>query len=64
MALIPVDYSENLLQNVHEGIELPTTNGTTTVIQGSYHYYHYGCDGINDMVKAQDSTVYGYRINL
>ncbi|XP_023710680.1 ufm1-specific protease 1 isoform X3 [Cryptotermes secundus] len=48
MTSTPVNYSENLLQNVHEGTEPPTTNGTTSVIQGSYHYYHYGCDGMND----------------
>ncbi|KAJ9578653.1 hypothetical protein L9F63_005143 [Diploptera punctata] len=43
-----VDYKETLLQNVHEDVELPSTNGITTMIRGVYHYYHYGCDGHND----------------
>jgi hypothetical protein len=53
MTSVPVDYSDNLLQNVDEGIEPPTSSGTTTMIQGSYQYYHYGCDGVIDMVRPQ-----------
>lgn len=54
--MIHVDCSENLLQNVHEGIEPPTANGTTTVVHGSYHYYHYGCDGVDDKVRPQGTV--------
>jgi hypothetical protein len=56
MTMIHVDCSENLLQNVHEGIEPPTANGTTTVVHGSYHYYHYGCDGVDDKVRPQGTV--------
>jgi hypothetical protein len=51
MASSPMDYSANLLQNLHEGIKPPTATGTTTSIQGYYQYYHYGCDGFNDKVR-------------
>jgi len=51
MTSSPTDYSANLLQNVHEGIKPPTAAGTATLIQGSYQYYHYGCDGFNDKVR-------------
>jgi hypothetical protein len=54
--LIPADYSEDLLSNVHEGIEPPTANGITIVIQGPYHYYHYGCDGVDDKVRPQGAV--------
>lgn len=50
MTSSPVDSGANLLQNVHAGIAPPTAAGTTTLIQGSYQYYHYGCDGFNDKV--------------
>lgn len=53
MASGPGDYTEHLLQNVHEDVVPPTTDGTTTLIQGSYQYYHYGCDGLNDRVRPQ-----------
>jgi hypothetical protein len=49
----PRDYIKQLLQNVHEDIEPPTAGGTTTLIQGSYWYYHYSCDGLNDRVRPQ-----------
>ncbi|XP_069688479.1 ufm1-specific protease 1 [Periplaneta americana] len=43
-----MDYRENLLRNVHENIKPPTDIGTTSLIKGSYQYYHYGCDGFID----------------
>mgnify|MGYP000265246965 CR=1 FL=1 len=52
-----MDYKENLLQNVHEGIEPPTTNGITTKMRGFYHYHHYGCDGHNDKVSPKQYSV-------
>jgi hypothetical protein len=53
----PVDYSANLLRNIHEGIEPPTVTGSTTLIQGSYQYYHYGCDGFSDKVRPYVKVV-------
>jgi hypothetical protein len=53
MASCHGDYSEHLLKNVHENIEPPTAGGTTSLIRGSYQYYHYGCDGLNDRVRSQ-----------
>ncbi|XP_047348617.1 probable Ufm1-specific protease 1 [Vespa velutina] len=42
-----VDYSTNLLKNIHES--LPTFGtGKSTIIRGIYEYWHYGCDGFND----------------
>ncbi|XP_064595334.1 ufm1-specific protease 1-like [Liolophura sinensis] len=35
-----------LLSNVHEG--LPSPGDVVTLVKGSYHYYHYGCDGFDD----------------
>jgi hypothetical protein len=51
MASGPGDCTEHLLKNVHEDMKPPTAGGTTTLIQGSYRYYHYGCDGLNDRVR-------------
>ncbi|KAL6263786.1 hypothetical protein P5V15_003869 [Pogonomyrmex californicus] len=42
-----VNYSHNLLKNVHENLALPD-NGETFLVQGDYEYWHYGCDGFND----------------
>ncbi|PSN54608.1 hypothetical protein C0J52_07393 [Blattella germanica] len=39
---------ENLLQNVHENLKLPVTDGDTVLMRGHYRYYHYGCDGTMD----------------
>lgn len=42
-----VNYSNNLLKNVHESLAAPES-GKTFLIQGDYDYWHYGCDGFND----------------
>lgn len=44
-----VDYSHDLLKNIHRGISLPN-DGDTSFVQGPYEYWHYGCDGFNDRV--------------
>lgn len=43
-----VDYSTNLLKNIHESL-LTFDKRESTVIRGIYEYWHYGCDGFNDM---------------
>lgn len=45
-----MDYSENLLKNVHEKLPLPELIGDTFLIRGDYEYWHYECDGFNDKV--------------
>ncbi|XP_076682867.1 UFM1 specific peptidase 1 isoform X2 [Andrena cerasifolii] len=42
-----VDYTRDLLRNVHRGI-LPPEPGESFLIRGDYEYWHYGCDGFND----------------
>ncbi|KAI4497254.1 hypothetical protein M0802_007738 [Mischocyttarus mexicanus] len=42
-----VDYSTNLLKNIHEGL-VTFDKSESTVIRGIYEYWHYGCDGFND----------------
>jgi len=44
-----INYSSNLLKNVHENLVLPDS-GETFLVQGEYAYWHYGCDGFNDRV--------------
>lgn len=44
-----VNYSSNLLKNVHENLASPDS-GETFLVQGDYDYWHYGCDGFNDRV--------------
>lgn len=46
--MAPVDYSDRLLSNVHEGLKNVTDSGTITYVKGTYDYYHYGCDGFAD----------------
>lgn len=41
----------DLLTNVHVGLSTPTENGETYLVKGTYKYYHYGCDNVNDKVK-------------
>ncbi|XP_017881650.1 ufm1-specific protease 1-like [Ceratina calcarata] len=42
-----VDYSRNLLRDVHQNIPAPEA-GRSSLVQGHYEYWHYGCDGFND----------------
>nr|XP_056719580.1 inactive Ufm1-specific protease 1 [Euleptes europaea] len=37
-----------LLSDVHLGLPLPVPPDQLAIISGSYHYYHYGCDGVDD----------------
>ncbi|KOC60029.1 Ufm1-specific protease 1 [Habropoda laboriosa] len=42
-----VDYSSDLLKNVHRNVSPPEV-GTSFLVKGEYDYWHYGCDGFND----------------
>lgn len=43
-------YLYELLTNVHQKLENPTPDGITHLVSGSYQYFHYKCDGHNDVV--------------
>lgn len=42
---------QELLLNVHSNLEPPKPDGSTYLMNGNYHYYHYGCDGFQDVVS-------------
>lgn len=44
-----VNYSSDLLRNVHQNILLPEI-GQSFLVKGDYEYWHYCCDGFNDKV--------------
>ncbi|XP_060111860.1 inactive Ufm1-specific protease 1 [Heteronotia binoei] len=37
-----------LLSDVHVGLPLPAVPDQLALLSGSYRYYHYGCDGVDD----------------
>ncbi|XP_048372937.1 inactive Ufm1-specific protease 1 isoform X2 [Sphaerodactylus townsendi] len=37
-----------LLSDVHLGLPSPVPPDQLALVSGSYHYYHYGCDGVDD----------------
>ncbi|XP_077493741.1 ufm1-specific protease 1-like [Amblyomma americanum] len=37
-----------LLEDVHEGLELPSQAERVACVKGKYAYYHYGCDCVDD----------------
>ncbi|XP_077169686.1 ufm1-specific protease 1 [Paroedura picta] len=37
-----------LLSDVHVGLALPGPPARLALLSGSYRYYHYGCDGVDD----------------
>ena len=39
----------NLIYDVHVGLEEPTS-GQLYTVTSKYDYYHYKCDGFNDVV--------------
>ncbi|GAB0090389.1 Probable Ufm1-specific protease 1 [Sergentomyia squamirostris] len=41
--------SQKLLENVHEILPDPTPSGKSYVTRGKYKYYHYNCDGFQDV---------------
>ncbi|XP_017093702.2 probable Ufm1-specific protease 1 [Drosophila bipectinata] len=45
----PKSYSLPLLENPHRGLAPPTEDGETVVIRGCFSYFHYGCDGQQDV---------------
>ncbi|XP_055939674.1 ufm1-specific protease 1-like [Argiope bruennichi] len=44
-----MEYKKNLLENVHFGLKLPANESQSSLIRGNYLYYHYKCDGFNDV---------------
>lgn len=56
-----VDYSSDLLRNVHRDIPAPEV-GQSFFVQGDYEYWHYGCDGFNDKV-CNLNLFFGENIN-
>lgn len=42
----------NLLKIIPSTIEPPTSTGRTYYTKGHFTYYHYGCDGFNDVVST------------
>lgn len=46
-------YKYNLLKNVHLHLKNPTENGKSFLVKGDYTYFHYGCDGHNDVVISK-----------
>lgn len=40
---------QELLLNIHSNLEPPKPDGSTYLMNGNYHYYHYGCDGFQDV---------------
>ncbi|EDV36825.1 uncharacterized protein Dana_GF11754 [Drosophila ananassae] len=45
----PKTYSLPLLENPHQGLAPPTQDGETVCIRGYFSYFHYGCDGHQDV---------------
>jgi len=39
-----------LLSNIHYGLEPPPLATELNLVKGNYVYYHYKCDGFNDVV--------------
>ncbi|XP_046858479.1 ufm1-specific protease 1-like [Xenia sp. Carnegie-2017] len=39
----------SLLTDVHKALSVPNGCFQYSIVKGSYEYYHYGCDGQNDM---------------
>ena len=54
-----VDYSNDLLRNVHRDISAPE-GGQSFLVRGDYEYWHYGCDGFND--KVCNCSFWGYDV--
>lgn len=50
-------YKYNLFGDVHLHLPNPTEYGRSFLVKGPYTYFHYGCDGYNDVV----TTVYNRR---
>ncbi|GBM51009.1 Ufm1-specific protease 1 [Araneus ventricosus] len=39
----------SLLEDVHLGLKLPANESKLALVRGIYFYYHYKCDGVNDV---------------
>ncbi|XP_030404075.1 inactive Ufm1-specific protease 1 isoform X2 [Gopherus evgoodei] len=42
------DVPRSLLPDVHQGLPFPGSPTRAALVSGSYLYYHYGCDGVDD----------------
>lgn len=42
----------SLLTDIHKALSLPDGCFQYSIVKGSYEYFHYGCDGHNDMVGS------------
>lgn len=51
----------DLLLNVHSNLEPPKPDGSTYLMRGNYHYYHYGCDGFQDVVSYVDWMICSWK---
>ncbi|GIY38372.1 ufm1-specific protease 1 [Caerostris extrusa] len=40
---------ENLIKDIHLDLPLPTNEVKSFLVRGTYFYYHYKCDGTNDV---------------
>lgn len=50
-------YKYDLFRNVHLHLPNPTEHGRSFLVKGPYTYFHYGCDGYNDVVtKLSDGS--------
>ncbi|XP_055837962.1 probable Ufm1-specific protease 1 [Episyrphus balteatus] len=43
------NFTYPLLENVHFALQPPTKNGRTFLTRGKFKYFHYNCDGHNDI---------------
>lgn len=39
-----------LLSNIHYGLDAPPLAAEVNIVKGNFVYYHYKCDGFNDVV--------------
>lgn len=50
--LSPINYQYELFKNVHLHLDQPTGHGKSYLVKGNFTYFHYGCDGFNDVVSV------------
>ena len=45
-------YKYNLFKNVHLSLKNPTKKGRNYLVAGDFTYFHYSCDGYDDVVSV------------
>lgn len=45
------NYNYELYKNIHLNIDDPTAHGKSYLVKGDYQYFHYFCDGYDDVVQ-------------